>query len=92
MYGISFSCKPTQLVIGDSNWGLKAVLKMSRIASLNRPLLIAHLTMQITRLSDQQSIAMQEAAFVEMTEEEANACGKRSARTAELLKQLEMIR
>jgi len=26
-----------------------------------------------------------------MTEEEAKACGKRSARTAELLKQLEMI-
>jgi len=52
MYGISFSCKPTQCVIGDSNWGLKAVLKMSRIASLNRPLLIEHLTMQITRLSD----------------------------------------
>lgn len=31
---------------------------------------------------------MQEAAFVEMSEEEAKACGKRSARTAELLKQL----
>jgi hypothetical protein len=35
---------------------------------------------------------MQEAAFVEMTEEEAKACGKPSARTAELVKQLEMIR
>jgi hypothetical protein len=52
MYGASFSCKPTRCVIGDSNWSLKAVLKMSRIAALHRLLLIEHLTMQITRLSD----------------------------------------
>jgi hypothetical protein len=53
---------------------------MSPIEHLNRRLPIEHLTAQIRRLSDQQSVATQKAVFARMTEEETKGYDERSAR------------
>lgn len=64
---------------------------MSPIEPLETRLLCERVTAEITRLSEQQNAAMQQAAFIEMTEAEAKNYNARAAQIRELVEQLAMM-
>ena len=63
---------------------------MSPIGPPKTPLL-QHVISQINKLSEQQNVAMRQAAFTGMTEEEAREYNKRAAQIRELVEKLTMM-
>jgi Asp-tRNA(Asn)/Glu-tRNA(Gln) amidotransferase C subunit len=61
-------------------------------ADLPKPELLKSLTSEIVRLNDEQVEALQRAAFVGMTDDEAEGFDRRAARIADLVRKLSIIR
>jgi hypothetical protein len=64
---------------------------MSAIESLKSPVLLEHLLSEINKLSEQQNVAMRQAALIGMTEEDAKEYNQRAAQLRELVEQLTMM-
>ena len=64
---------------------------MSKMERQISPPLLEHLTSQIRRISEQQTEALSNAAYVGMTEEEVREYQQRGRKLAELVNQLAML-
>lgn len=64
---------------------------MSKMEPQISPPLLEHLTSQIRRISEQQTEALSNAAYVGMTEEEVREYQQRGRKLAELVNQLAML-
>lgn len=64
---------------------------MSRMDPQIRPRLLKHLTSQISRISEQQTEALRNAAFVGMTEEDVREYQYRGRKLAELVNELAVL-
>lgn len=53
--------------------------------------IIKNLVLEISRLSEQQTDALNGAAFVQMTENEERACERRRKKLRELVRELEVL-